>query len=250
MRALDQKMGRSTLDTPPTSREVSKQISASKSNNRKSYGEKPKSLSSSQRLNTVDAVKLEFTTGIVVDNTVNKPPSIQRIDRQSTVDRFLSKVVESSQQVEKDTGSSCNFGDFDKKVSPSTKPVSIQYKNRMSTEDAIVLAMGDDQSVGNTSKYTVDNRESTFGSLDDSSMKSPSNNSVAKSESTFGSIADNVIKNTAKYTVDIREGTFGSIEESDIKDVAKFSVENRESTFGSIDIEIDHANPDKLWGEE
>ena len=32
MRALDQKMGRSTLDTPPNSREVSKQLSASKSN--------------------------------------------------------------------------------------------------------------------------------------------------------------------------------------------------------------------------
>ncbi len=34
MRALDQKMGRSTLDTPPTSREVSKQMSATNSNNR------------------------------------------------------------------------------------------------------------------------------------------------------------------------------------------------------------------------
>ena len=80
---------------------------------------------------TVDAVKLEFTTGIVVDNTVNKPPPIQSINRQSTVDRYLSKVVESSQLIEKDTGSNSNFGDFDKKVSPYTKPVSIQYKDRM-----------------------------------------------------------------------------------------------------------------------
>lgn len=250
MRALDQKMGRSTLDTPPGSREVSIQTSASKSNSRKLYGEKPKSLSSSQRLNTVDAVKLEFTTGIVVEKTANKPPPIQNINRQSTVDKFLSAVVESSKQIEKDTSLNSNFSDIDKKFISSTKPTSIHYKDRMSTEDAIALVMCDDQSVDNSSKYTVENRESTFGSSDDYSMKDPSSNSVAKSESTFGSIAENVIKNTAKYTIDNRDNTFGSIEESDIKDVAKFSIENRESTFGSIDIDIDHANPEKLWGEE
>ena len=80
---------------------------------------------------TVDAVKLEFTTGIVVENSVKKPPPIQNMNRQSTVDKFLSKVEESSKLIGKDTGSVSNFGDFDKRVIPSIKPTSIQYKDRM-----------------------------------------------------------------------------------------------------------------------
>uniref|UniRef100_A0A7S2R9Q7 Uncharacterized protein n=1 Tax=Eucampia antarctica TaxID=49252 RepID=A0A7S2R9Q7_9STRA len=166
MKVLETTMGQSTLNTPRIAKRNSKNSGSKLKNN--CYGEKPKGLTSSERMSTVDAVRLEFTTGISVDE-VEKLSSIVNVDRGCSVDRIVEEMEVSSKFIEIRTEGSSKFKlmdgfDFDEEHIPQ-KPVPIS-KDRFSSDDAVEFTIREVDSLKETSKFSIGSRESTFGSIE------------------------------------------------------------------------------------